>query len=46
MLLVLFLNIRKYFITVRVTELCHRLIMVVKESPFLEIFKSHLYMVP
>lgn len=39
------LNIRKYFITVRVAEHCHRLIMGVMEPPSLEIFKSHLYMV-
>ena len=39
------LNIRKYYCTVRVTEHWHRLPREVVESPFFEIFKSHLDMV-
>jgi len=39
------LNIRKHFFTERLTEHWHRLPMVVVESSFLKIFKSHLDMV-
>ncbi|NXW15240.1 DOCK9 protein, partial [Circaetus pectoralis] len=38
------LNIRKHFVTVRVTEHRHRLPREVMGSPFLEMFKSHLDM--
>ena len=36
------LNIRKHFLTVRVTKHWHRLPREVVESPSLELFKSHL----
>ncbi|KAK4807232.1 hypothetical protein QYF61_024352 [Mycteria americana] len=39
------LNIRKHFFTVKVTEHWNRLPREAVESPSLEIFKSHLYMV-
>ena len=39
------LNFGKHFFTVGVTENWHRLPGEVVESPFLEIFKSHLDMV-
>jgi len=39
------LNIRKYFFIVRVTEYCNRLPVEAVESPSLEMFKGHLYVV-
>jgi len=36
------LNFRKHFFTVRVTEHWHRLPREAVESPFLDIFRSHL----
>ena len=39
------LNIRKQFVTVRVTKPWHRLPREAVESPSLEIFRSHLDMV-
>ncbi|KAK4828288.1 hypothetical protein QYF61_024953 [Mycteria americana] len=39
------LNLRKHFLTVRVTEHCHRLPREDVELPSLEICKSHKYMV-
>jgi len=40
-----FLNIRKHFFTVRVTEHWHRLPTAIVGFPSLETFKSHLDMV-
>lgn len=39
------LNFRKYFLTMQVMKHCHGLLGEVVEFPFLEVFKSTLFMV-